>query len=653
MELITPRMLWLLGLLAPLVVLYILKVKRARLRVGSTWLWREAQRDLMARSPFKRLVPQLPLLLQAAALIALAIAAAQPATRGKAVTGDHLAIIIDTSASMAATDPTGKTRIDLAKEVARELIAGVEPGSDVILFDAGRDVRVALPADRDKRRMKAVIDALEAGDVEGDLGAAVALAVSRMKQQGGRKQIVVISDGNLAKPAPLASDAVPIEMIRVGEPLDNAAIVRVDVRAGTDPLAKGEQVQAFLLVANLGERSRELYVTMRQRNASDVLASRRVLVEAGARAPVVLTFRPSPADYGSGLIFELSPHDALKIDDVAFGRVPAGRKLPVYAAGDEEPSPWLVRALVSDAEAEVRAGTLTELMGNAEVPADALVVVDGACRADLPGGDLLLVNPPAGDCFGAAVGEILERPMITSWEQADPRMRFLTLDGVHVAAARLLQPVSKRQALIRSDRGPIAADASTSSRGVTLLGFDVGDSDWPLQASFVLFVRNVMEQARLHRSSGMSGPATAGDPLRLTVPQSVQEARVETPDGAETTVKVRGGLVIVPEVQRTGLYRVSWSEPRPGALWVPVNLTSAAESDLRTPPSAEAIGADAKVTAAGAEPASHRRWSWLLGLTALLFILFDVWYLTRRARAPRLADMSKPIPPRRREVVAR
>ena len=35
-----------------------------------------------------------------------------------------------------------------------------------------------------------------------------------------------------------------------------------------------EEVQAFLLVANFGARPRDLYVTMREENASDVLASR-------------------------------------------------------------------------------------------------------------------------------------------------------------------------------------------------------------------------------------------------------------------------------------------------------------------------------------------------------------------------------------------
>jgi hypothetical protein len=645
LDLLAPRALWLLGLLAPLVLLYILKVKRQRLRVPSTWLWQQARRDLMARSPFKRLVVQIPLILQALALIALALAAAQPATKGKSLTGDHIAIIVDTSASMSTQDPaSGRTRIELAKEAAEKLIAGLPPGSDAMILDAGRDTRIALPADRDTRRMGQVIDKLSARAVEGDLGAAIALAVGRLKQQGGKRHIVVLTDGNLARPAPLTSTAVPIEIIRVGEPVPNAAIVRVDVRAGEDPVLKRVQVQAFLLVANYGDRPRELYVTMRQQNASDTLASRRVVVKPQQRLPVVLTFNPAEGDYGTGLIFDISPHDGMAVDDVAYGRVPAGRKLPVVLASAGEPSPWLRRALVSDEDAEVRAGALSQVLAATTVPHDAFVVIEGACPAAPPGGDLLIVAPPPGDCLGALVGTTVEHPTITSWEHADVRMRFLTLDGVHIAKARLLRPESKRQALITTTEGVIASDVSTSARFATLISFDVGESNWPLKASYVLFLRNLMEQARRHRSSGMSGPALAGDPLRVTVPSAVREVQIEGPAGDKATLTARNGLAVVPEVQRVGLYHVAWDEPRPGSVWIPVNLVSAAESDLTREP-VTAPGPAGGVTGRSQDVEAHHDWSWVLAIAALAFITFDVWYFTRRRRSLSIGRGSKPKAP--------
>lgn len=79
-----------------------------------------AQRDLLAKSPFKRLVVQLPLILQILALVALSLALSRPASRGRSILGDHIAFVIDTSASMSALDVSGKTRIELAKQAAIE-----------------------------------------------------------------------------------------------------------------------------------------------------------------------------------------------------------------------------------------------------------------------------------------------------------------------------------------------------------------------------------------------------------------------------------------------------------------------------------------------------------------------------------------------------
>jgi hypothetical protein len=645
MRLLAAGWLWLAALVVPLVVLYILKIRRQRRKVASIWLWAEARRDLLARSPFRRLIWQLPLFLQAVALLLLALAAARPASQSRALGGDHLAILVDTSASMAAVDPsTGKRRIELAKEAAREMLAALAPGSDALLADAGRDARVVLPPERDVRRLIAAVDTLDARDVEGDLGGALALATSRLRQAAGRRRIVLLTDGNLARPLPPVDPEVPLELVRVGAPVDNAAIVRVDVRAGGEP--ERSEVQAFLLLASFAAAPRELYVTMRQENANDLLASRRVVLGPGERLPVVLTFAATPGDAGSGLVFDIAPHDALTVDDVAYGRVPPGRKLPVYVAAAGEVSPWLVRALVSDPDAEVRSGTLADLEQKAgDLPPDSLVVLEGACPPHPPGGDVLVVDPPAGACFGAHVGDEVDEPVVTSWEQADPRLRFVGLDGVAVRKARVVEPESQRQALVRTDRGVVAADVSTTARFATLLAFDPGETSWPLKASFVLFVRNVLEQARAHRQSGLGGAAVAGEPLRATLPSATRSARVIAPGGEPLTLPVRDGLLVVPEVARVGLHRLEWDEPRPGWTWVPVNLASADESDLLREPDARGQ-ADTTVTTATEVLEEQEDWSWLLALAALAFVVIDVWYLTRKPRRATLASARPQAPER-------
>lgn len=615
------------ALVAPLVLLYVLKVERTRIRVPSTWLWAAAARDLTARSPWKRLFVQLPLIVQALALVAMAIAAARPASTGTTIIGDHVAIVVDTSASMAASEGD-VTRLDLARRAAHGLVDALPPGSDAMILDAGREPRIAMPADRDVRRMHAALDALAVREVEGDLAASVALASARLGALTGNRRLYVITDGALARPAALRG-AVPLEVIRVGKPKSNAAIVRVDVRAGHDAALDRAEVQAFLMIANAGTERRELYVTMKQRGASDTLASRKLALEPGERAPVVLTFAPAPGDRGSGLVFELSPSDALPSDDVAYARVPPGREIPVVIASSRTASPWLERVFASDADAEVTRGPVVEALR--DVPEDALVVVDGACPSTVPGGDVWIVDPPAGRCFDVEVGEPVERPQVTSWDEADPRMRFLVLDDVFIERARALVPASRRQAIVRGPKGPLVVDASTSSRSITLSAFDVADSDWPYKPSFVVFARNMLEEARLHRAAAAAGMAVTGDAVRVRVPLGVREVEVAGPKSDTVLhLEANAGVVVLPEADRVGFYRVSWSSPTSGARLVPVNLASAVESDLTRELGSES-GADTVVDAS-AVAVAPREHAHVFGLAALALLAFDVWYLTKRTR---------------------
>lgn len=638
-ELRSPGGLWLLGLVAPLVLLYVLKIRRVQLRVASTWLWAVAERDLLAKSPFKRLLLQIPLLLQLLALGLLALAAARPATRGGAIVGDHVAVIVDTSASMGARTAAGTTRMQAAREAARNVVRSLGPGADALIIEAGREARIASPLDRDGRRLEAAIARLEPGDIEGNLGRSLAIAVDRLRQLPGQKRIVVVTDRALTDPESLSAVSLPVDVVDVGSDASNTAIVRIDVRSGVDPATKRDQVQAFVLLSHYGKQSRDLFVTLRQRNVTEPLASRKLTLAPGERAPVVLTFEPTAGDRGTGLVVELSPEDALATDDRAYARVPMGRRIPVVLAPSEG-APWVRRALSADPDVELLGSSLAGLSA-AGVPDDALVVVDGACPSGLPGGDLLLLNPPAGKCRTATVGDTVERPSITSWSEADPRLRFLTLDGVELTQARKIETEGPGDPLVKTREGVLISDVSSPGRSGTLVGFDVGESNWPLRASFVLFVRNIVELARSHRARGVTGPARTGEPMTVRVPPDVSSVEVEDPTGKKLVIPAKSGLTVVPEVAHAGFYFVSWKGDRAGSVLVSANLTSEAESDIS--PKAIATGSAAvKVSDAAAVADSHTDWAWLLAALALAFITFDAWWLTRKPRVTTLATAGAP-----------
>ncbi|HEY4103461.1 MAG TPA: VWA domain-containing protein [Polyangiaceae bacterium] len=641
-ELKAPSGLWLLSLLAPLVLLYVLKVRRERVKVGSTWLWAAAARDIAAKNPFKRLVPQVPLALELLALALLALSLARPATRGGHISGEHVAIVVDTSASMAALEPDGRTRLAHARDAAASVVRALAPGAEAVVVAAGRDARVVSAMDSDAKRLEASLAKLEPTDAEGRMTQAIATATTQLRPFAHASRLVVVSDGALAERDAFASSTLPLELVKIGEPVDNAGIIRLDLASSEDPTSHRDQVEAFAMVENFGLKPKSLYVTLSERNVSEPLASRRIDLGPGERAPVVLTFEPAPGDAGAGLIVELSPHDAFATDDRAFGRVPSGAKLQVVMA-PAKGNAWVARALGSDPNVELLGSSVASL-ANAGVAPDALVVVDGACPPNLPGADLLLLNPPPGQCGTALVGAAIDNPIVTSWAEVDPRLRFLSLDGVELKSAHQLEADSPQAALVQSREGTLIADASTPGRTATVIGFDVGESNWPLKASFVLFMRNVVELARSHRLRGAEAPARTGEPYSLRVPIDVSEVELETPSGEKQKLTARDGLCVVPSLTHAGFYFASYGTKTKGSALFSANLTSERESDLRPKALPLVQGKAVPVRTSRELADAVTDWSWLLAALALALIAFDVFWVTRR---PRTRALGVPLRPER------
>src|SRR3954471_7865608 len=106
---------WQWGLLAlvppAIVALYFLKLKRQPLEVPSTYLWSRAIEDLHVNSLWQRLRQSLLLLLQLLLVIFIALALLRPGKKGTELSGERFIFLIDTSASMSATD-VAPTRLD-------------------------------------------------------------------------------------------------------------------------------------------------------------------------------------------------------------------------------------------------------------------------------------------------------------------------------------------------------------------------------------------------------------------------------------------------------------------------------------------------------------------------------------------------------------
>ena len=114
----------LLGLLfiPAVVAMYLLKLRRDETVVPSTLLWPRLVADVEANAPWQKLRRSLLLLLQLLLVVILALLAARPFLERPAGLARDIVLVVDTSASMAATD-VAPNRLEAAKAAAHRRAA--------------------------------------------------------------------------------------------------------------------------------------------------------------------------------------------------------------------------------------------------------------------------------------------------------------------------------------------------------------------------------------------------------------------------------------------------------------------------------------------------------------------------------------------------
>src|SRR3954463_10387156 len=113
---------------AIIVTLYILKLRRRPVAVPFSKIWERILRDKEATSLFSQLKRLLSLLLQLALLALLLLALGDPRAAANMIEGRNIVVLVDASASMAATD-VGPSRIEAARERLKGMVRGLS-GSD-------------------------------------------------------------------------------------------------------------------------------------------------------------------------------------------------------------------------------------------------------------------------------------------------------------------------------------------------------------------------------------------------------------------------------------------------------------------------------------------------------------------------------------------
>jgi hypothetical protein len=626
MSFLTP-LAFLFGLLAlPIIVLYMLKMRRREVQVPSILLWQRLLRDREANAPWQKLKRNLLLILQLLLLAALMFALVRPFIEVPAVARGSVIVLLDASASMQATD-VSPSRFDVARAAVGQLIDGLGSDDDMTLILVGQQPEVLAANTRDAAVLRGALAGARPEQGPADWEAAFALARGAARAATVTQiMTVIVSDGGLPD-AGLPGLPGDVRYIPIGVDSANLAVEALALRA-----TEGGP-QLYARVANLGPNDATATLSLLVGDA--LLRAETVSAAPGAAVDVVVSGLPEEAAVYRAVL--TGPNgdrpDAFALDDQAWAvfQPPSAGRVLVFTSGNV----FLEQILTAIPGLQPFRAAPSAPLPNERFD---LYVTDSLTTEIAPAGaDLLIINPITSTLF--EVGGVFTNTALRSVAQTDPLARYLDWREVNVREARQVVAPPWARVLVQAEGGPLVFAGEVGGRRVAVITFRLQDSDLPLKLDFPVLMSNLLEYL------APAQPFSAPDGLRpgetlLIRAGGREDVAVIDPGGTVYAAQATEAGVVFADTHRLGVYTVGGQDRELGRF--AVNLFVATESRIAPRPTLT-IGAT-QITAGDANEVGQLEiWPWL-ALLAFIVLVIE-WYVYQRGtNLPKLAS------PRPKEV---
>ncbi|HZP80455.1 MAG TPA: BatA and WFA domain-containing protein [Chthonomonadaceae bacterium] len=625
MHFVSPlNLLWLLPLSSLIVLMYILKLRRKDVVVSSTYLWRQVIRDVQANAPFQKLRKNLLLLLQLIIATLVILALARPFVRAFAMGGRNIVVIVDTSASMRATD-VAPSRLDAAKRKAQELVGQMRPGDRMMILSAAARPEAATGFTDERAELRRAIDNLKPHDTPTNMRDALNLAAdlvaARKDSDNGR--IELISDGGFEAQSGSAAAGPSYTLTNlnlgkthiafhpIGSGHDNVGITAVDFRRN---LGEEKTLQLLVVTHNYSDQPRtfteEVY-------AEDNLVEAHEVTLPPNGEDTQPYDLPEP-DRPLPMRVKLDVKDALAADNEAALIVKPRRPIKVLLAGKE--NLFLENALNVDPAVELsKTAAFTSGKGY------DVVVFNEEAPAKLPEGNYLFLHC-VSDQAPVKVAGSAANVAPADWERDHPVLRYVDFGSDRFGSALKATTLGWGRELAVAESGSLISVGEKGRMRAEFVAFALNESQFPLRVAFPIFLSNSVHWLGTGDEDSELGQIATGSPITIPAPPGLGALTVTKPNGGKRELRVgeRGGAVF-DETDAVGLYT---AEGKGFSYPFAANLASASESDI-TPHRTLTITANPTASAGRRVPDNRELLPWLI-LLALVVLGVEWWAFHRR-----------------------
>lgn len=610
------------ALSVPIFLLYMLRLRRTDMQISSTFLWQQLVRDREANAPWQRLRPNFLMLLQLLILAALVLALARPYQEVDTITTGRIALLIDASASMNATDVDGDSRFQAAQELALDTVGTLGSDDTMTVIRVGEVPEVLAAATRDRTVLRRVINDAEATDGSADWQAALTLAAAGSLGVD-ELQVVILSDGGL--PANLPVIPGKVTYVNIGESDSNIALNVLSTRQ-----LPNQPPQLFAQLENYGTEDSRVILELRLDD--EFYNSQFYTVPAGDVLNIIETELP---DNFTTLEARLSPPsnanttDYLSTDDIAYAvnaESATGNVLIVT-----EGNTFLTELFENLPGFELTVSSPSQgiLRGDYD-----LMVFDGWLPDDLPTDvDLFIINPDSSNDLFGVTGESTDTAIdqVTGGIlQDDERTRYLDFSSVAVRNFRTVSDIGWADYLVETEAGlPLVFAGEVEGQQIAVMTFALTNSNLPLQIQWPILVSSLMEWYRPQRAINVTSIAP-GEAISIRPTVAADRVIIRDPDGERTTIDLDTPEVFFAGTSKLGFYDID-IELNGDVVQTDtfaVNLFDDTESNIRPVETLTLQGNAGETTISsttGDETGRRELWEYLV-YVGLLILGIEWWY---------------------------
>lgn len=547
MKFLAPWFFWSFLSLIPLAAIYFLKVRPRRKDATAYFLWQKVFTEKRTSSLFQRLRDVLSLIIMALMFGAVCLALTKPELQDDS--RQDLLLIIDHSASMSAGAGSNQ-RLALAKKAAVDLIKGLDGTQRAAVASLSGELHFLSHLSDDPKALLDAIETLQPTELELNLASLQALNPVQSKEFMDHHRIILISDGCLG------SATLPpfIELLKVGDPLENVGIVSADAQYLP---GAGNRLGVYFQIASSFKAPVKADLIIKLANSAGIAKLIPLEIKPGLNPSE--TFAVDDAEPGKWTA-EIDLKDALATDNLA--HLVAAKPKPVRVminAGDRFFLDACVKAFSEST------GLLLPVEENPQL------VLSKSVAPDSP---LALIFQPQGESpWWKSVGPEIEVSAPRVKIADHPAIRNLDATGINFAGAH--QMVARDGALVlveTEDHYPLIYTASAGGKSAMIVNLDPVAAEFYFSAWFPVLVHGAATHLA-GREESLLAAYNTGSTIPLPGVKDEETSSVETPSGNILQVKGKRSSTL----NTTGFYSLR----NPSGEWfASVSLLSQNESLL-------------------------------------------------------------------------